>query len=133
MHHSMRQSHKRATEQDALELLYGEENAQYDQHAKNLLSNRQFLAEILQGTVAEFRDIPREDIAEKYIEGVPLVSQIPVNRDLPTKKGKKIRGARNEDGSPTEGTVTYDIFFYARLPGSMEQIALIINIEAQRT
>ncbi len=133
MIHRKSKRRNEALEKNVLDYLYGEENSQYDQHAKNLLSDRQFLAEILQETVAEYRNVSRKDIAEKYIEGMPQVSQVPVNLDFPTRKGKKIRGARNEDGSPTEGIVTYDIFFYARLPESLEQIALIINIEAQRT
>ena len=42
-----------------------------------------------------------------------------------------IRGAATEDVTQTEGTVTYDIRFYAFIPGTDETIRLIINIEAQ--
>lgn len=36
-----------------------------------------------------------------------------------------------EDKSPNEGTVTYDIRFYAAAPGSQGRIGLILNVEAQ--
>ena len=48
-----------------------------------------------------------------------------------TNRVSMIRGAGNEDTSLTEGTVTYDIRFFAIAPVSGELIRLIINIEAQ--
>ena len=40
---------------------------------------------------------------------------------------------RNEDSSPTEGTIVFDILFHATLPTTKEPITLIINIEPQRS
>ena len=56
------------------------------------------------------------------------MSAVPV---LPDEGGTVISGMDTEDKSVHEGTVTYDIRFRAIVPGSEEQIALIINVEAQ--
>ncbi|GEM_PF-287089 len=113
--------------------LYGYENAQYDQNAKSFLASRKILAEILKRTVPEFQAVSMAQIAEECIEGTPRISTIPVHPDKSNAVPQRIRGDRNEDGSPTEGYVTYDILFHARVPASGECITLIINIEAQRT
>lgn len=42
-----------------------------------------------------------------------------------------IRGMDTEDKSVHEGTVNYDVRFGAVVPGSGEQIRLIVNVEAQ--
>ena len=42
-----------------------------------------------------------------------------------------MQGTATEDSTITEGSVTYDIRFYAIIPGTEEKISLIINIEAQ--
>ncbi len=42
-----------------------------------------------------------------------------------------IRGAQTEDSTIKEGTVTYDIRFYAVVPRSGEMASLILSIEAQ--
>ena len=60
-----------------MDSLYGSDNAKYDQHAKHLLSSRKLLAEIVKKVVPEFQDASIDDIAEKYIEGTPLVGSIP--------------------------------------------------------
>ena len=77
--------------------------------------------------VEEYKDCDVNDIAEKYIEGKPLVSAIPV---LPDGDSTVISGMDSEDKSVHEGTVTYDIRFRAIVPGSGEEIGLIINVEA---
>ena len=56
------------------------------------------------------------------------MSAVPV---LPDESGTVISGMDTEDKSVREGTVTYDIRFRAIVPDSEEQIALIINVEAQ--
>lgn len=56
------------------------------------------------------------------------MSAVPV---LPDEGGTVISGMDTEDKSVREGTVTYDIRFRAIVPDSEEQIALIINVEAQ--
>ena len=110
---------------------YGE--PRYDQSAKNILSDKSILAHILKSTVSEFKDASIEDIANVYIEGTPEVSQIPVNQDKTNAVTKKIQGDRNEESSPTEGWVTFDIIFHAKAPESGDLITLIINVEAQKT
>ena len=114
------------------------DNASYDKNAKKFLSEKALLARILKHLVIEFRDSSLKDIEEKYIEGEPKVNinMVPVAPDLTNaarKVAPKIKGDRNEDGSDTEGTVTFDILFRAIVPATGETIALIINIEPQRT
>lgn len=93
---------------------YGE--PRYDQSAKNILSDKSILAHILKSTVSEFKDASIEDIANVYIEGTPEVSRIPLNQDKTNAVTKKIQGDRNEESSPTEGWVTFDILFHAKAP-----------------
>lgn len=119
--------------ENMMDSLYGSDNAKYDQHAKHLLASRKLLAEIVKKVVPEFQDASIDDIANKYIEGTPLVGSVPVNPGLTNAVPSKISGDRNEDGAPKEGYITYDILFHARAPGAGETMTLIINVEAQRT
>ena len=120
------------------------DNASYDRNAKKFLSEKALLARILKDLVAEFRECSLKDIEEKCIEGEPKVAinTVPVAPDLTNaaretakKKGSpsKIKGSRNEDSSSTEGGITFDILFRAIVPATGETIALIINLEPQRT
>ena len=114
------------------------DNASYDRNAKKFLSEKALLARILKHLVIEFRDCDLKDIEEKYIEGEPKVTinTIPVAPDLTNAARKvalKIKGDRNEDSSSTEGGITFDILFRAVVPATGETIALIINLEPQRT
>ena len=86
------------------------------------------MARIMKSCLEEYKDCDVNDIAEKYIEGHPQVSTVPV---LPDESGTVISGMDTEDKSVHEGTVTYDIRFRAIVPGSGEQIGLIVNVEAQ--
>ena len=132
-----------ATDSETVDgVLMDDDNASYDKTAKRFLARKMLLAWILKYLVAEFRDCSIKDIAEKYIEGDPTltVGTIPVDADLTNaarkaakKQPKNIKGLRNEDGSATEGTAIFDIMFRAIVPTTGETIALIINIEPQRT
>lgn len=102
--------------------------AQYDAACKRLLSEKIILAHIMKSCLEEYGDCDVNEIAEKYIEGQPQVGEVPV---LPDESGTMIHGLDTEDKSLTEGTVTYDIRFYAIAPSSGEHIRLIINAEAQ--
>lgn len=104
--------------ENMMDSLYGSDNAKYDQHAKHLLASRKLLAEIVKKVVPEFQDASIDDIANKYIEGTPLVGSVPVNLGLTNAVPSKISGDRNEDGAPKEGYITYDILFHARAPGA---------------
>lgn len=71
-------------------------------------------------------------LPEKYIEGEPQIANTAVNPDEESGHGREqIRWIRNEDSTIQEGTVTFDIRFYAVLPKSGEMVGLIINVEAQ--
>ena len=100
----------------------------YDAACKRVLSEKAILARIMKSCLEEHKDCDVNDIAEKYIEGQPRVSAVPV---LPDEGGTVISGMDTEDKSVHEGTVTYDIRFRAIVPGSEERIALIINVEEQ--
>lgn len=106
---------------------------QYDQSAKNLLSDKSILAHILKSTVPEFKDVSIEDIANVYIEGKPEVGKTYLNPGKTNAGGGKIKGDRNEESSSSEGWVTFDILFHAKAPGTDDLITLIINVEAQKT
>jgi hypothetical protein len=120
----------------AADSLLGYGNPAYDKAAKRFLSKRKMLAHILKRTVPEFSEVSIRDIAEKYIEGDPQVGEVSLNRDktnAPHAPAAEITGDRNEDGSPTEGWITFDILFHAKAPSTGEPLTLIINIEAQKT
>ena len=104
------------------------ENAAYDASCKRLLANKNILSWILKECIEEYKDVDVFDIAEKYIEGNPIISEIAVH---PDEAPKTIRGLSNEDNTITEGTVTYDIRFLALAPKSGELISMIVNLEAQ--
>lgn len=104
-----------------------DQKAQYDASCKRLLSEKIFLAWIMKSCLKEYENCKVEEIAEKYIEGEPEISAVPVAPD----ETNKIRGLDTEDKTLTEGTVTYDIRFMATLPNSAGLIQMIINVEAQ--
>lgn len=82
-----------------------DDSAGYDAACKRVLSEKAILARIMKSCLEEYKDCDVNDIAEKYIEGQPQVSAVPV---LPDEGGTVISGMDTE-----------------------EQIALIINVEAQ--
>jgi len=103
-------------------------NARYDAACKRVLSEKPILARIMKECLAEYQDCDVDEIAEKYIEGQPQVGDVPV---MPDEDSTVISGLDTEDKSVREGMVAYDIRFRALVPGSREQIGLIINVEAQ--
>ena len=107
-------------------------NADYDAACKRLLSEKIILAWIMKYCLEEYQDCSISEIVEKYIEGEPQVAQVPVAPDETNSvEGSMIKGVQTEDKTVTEGTVTYDIRFFATAPKSGELIRLIINVEAQ--
>ena len=107
-----------------------DDKASYDAACKRLLSEKVILAWIMKNCLEEYRDCDVDEITEKYIEGIPQVGEVAVAPDE-ANSVSMIHGAGNEDSSLIEGTVTYDIRFFATAPVSGELIRLIINIEAQ--
>ena len=107
-----------------------DDSAGYDAACKRVLSEKAILARIMKSCLEEYKDCDVNDIAEKYIEGQPQVSTVPVLPDE-GEGGTIISGMDTEDKSVGEGTVYYDIRFRAIVPGTGERIGLIINVEAQ--
>ena len=106
-----------------------------DAACKAFLSDKLILACILKDCTEEFKDCHVHDIETLYIEGEPEISTVGVYPDTTNvhrgdERGNKIHGIHAESTSETEGTVTYDIRFYALTP-TQERVKLIINIEAQ--
>ena len=107
---------------------------QYDAYAKSILSNKIILGHILVGALEEFKGMtPKE--AGTYIIGEPKVERVSgesgkTNTKEQIHDGEVIRGLNTEDSVVNEGTVRFDILFYARIPGKAEII--IVNIEAQK-
>ena len=108
------------------------EKAAYDAACKRLLANKVILAWIMKSCLEEYKTHSINEIAEKYIEGVPQIAEAAVNPDEEIcDSGEQIRGVKNEDSTIQEGTITYDIRFLAIVPGTGETIRLMINVEAQ--
>lgn len=109
-----------------------EDKAAYDMACKRLLANKIILAWIMKSCLEEYKEFAINTIAEKYIEGSPQIEKMAVNPDEEmNNSGEQIKGAKTEDSTIKEGTITYDIRFYAIVPQSGEMLSLIINVEAQ--
>lgn len=108
------------------------QKAAYDKACKKLLSEKIILAWIMKSCLPEYRDCTVQEIAEKYIEGKPQISEIAVHQDEQLETAPMIKGLNTEDNSICEETITYDVRFRAVAPASGELIQLIINVEAQR-
>ncbi len=122
----------------AKNLSIAEKRAKYDASVKRLLANKEILAWIMKGCLAEYKDCTIKEIAEIYIEKEPEISSVAVNPDETNYQRKPVNpdsecisGMSEEDKLINEGTVLYDIRFFASAPGTNEEIKLIINIEAQ--
>lgn len=111
-------------------LTLGDAKTRYDNIAKKLLSEKILLAWIMKHCMKEYKDISVEDIASKYINGIPKLSAVSVNQD--TESGtSRIPSGGTEDTTINEGTVTYDIHYHAYVPTIYGIVHLIINIEPQ--
>ena len=106
-------------------------DALYDESVKRLLAHKSILAVILKECVPEFKHCTTREIAERYIEGEPQIGEVGVVPDETHRSGEVIHGLNTEDTTLTEGSIRYDIRFYASAPGEDGLIGLIINLEAQ--
>ncbi len=106
------------------------DKASYDAACKRLFAEKIILAWIMKSCLEEYRELDVNEIAEKYIEGVPQIGEVPVMPDG-NAASPLIHGDATEDVTISEGTVTYDVRFHATAPSSGELVSLIINIEAQ--
>lgn len=102
---------------------------QYDEQCKKVLGDKNVLSWILQRTAREYAGMNREEIM-KCIEGEPEIGSRRVNPG--ETNASQITGMANEDKVNEEGTIFYDIRFFAWIPKSREKIRLIINVEAQK-
>ena len=108
--------------------------AYYDENIKNILSDKEVLSWILKNTTSEFEGLTIEEIME-CIEGEPEISSVLVNpgeTNVVSNSHRKISGSKNEDKVPNEGTIAYDIRFYAYVPGKERRVKIILNLEAQK-
>lgn len=106
--------------------------AQYDDRAKRLLSQKSILAYILVNTVDEFKGMEPQSVIP-YIEGTPLIG-VPDGPGLTNiaadKVGQRVIGLNSENSEINEGMSRFDIIFYVRMKDGLSQI--IINVEAQK-
>ena len=113
-----------------------DQEAQYDECVKKLLSAKIVLAWIMKECVPEFKQFSIQRIAKDCIEGEPQISMVAVDQDeldyLEELSDETIGGMNTEDNSIKEGRVFYDIKFSAIVPDSDEPVQLIINVEAQK-
>ena len=106
--------------------------SQYDAYCKRILSNKEILAWILKYTVKEFINMEIREIKE-CIENDVRVSKVRVSPGKTnTQEPEKISGGPEEDKVPGEGEIYYDIRFSVYLPGQMEKVKMLINVEAQK-
>lgn len=105
--------------------------AQYDTHAKRLLSARPVLARILQKTVEECALFTVEQIMAQLDPDIHISSE-PVD---PGMERTWIAGDDTRNRLSEEGTVTYDIRFHMHLPAGNGQGCgkrLLFDLEAQK-
>lgn len=109
-------------------------NVQYDMQVKRVLSEKVILAWIIKNVTTEFEKMPINTI-EECIEDNPRISIVKVNPGETSQKEssvRKITGISTEDNIPEEGSIYYDIRFFAYVPESKMHIKLIVNLEAQK-
>ena len=107
---------------------------QYDATVKSLLSEKYILAWILKECTTEFKSFDIEKIVKEAFVGEIKVSKVAVNPDEDDiEEPTKLDTANNEDNSKKNGPIVYDIRFNVVVPDSDFSVALIINIEAQKT
>ena len=107
---------------------------QYDAYVKSLLSERDILAWILKECTTEFKPFEIEKIVKEAFVGEIKISKVAVDPDEDdVDEPTKIDTSNCEDNSRKNGPIIYDIRFNVVVPDSDIPVALIINIEAQKT
>ena len=119
----------RSISYESLQIEISADETTLDQHVKNVLAIKPFLARIIKGTVSEVRDYSEKEI-EAMIEGTPEVGKVPV--DPGATNHPKITGLSNEDNVPFEGEVRYDVLTYIVIPADMTRVKILINVEGQK-
>lgn len=98
--------------------------AQYDEHVRRMLKDKDVLAFILKYSVREFADYTIEE-AQAAIDGEPKIATHKVRPNA-------VETLENESNIPGEGKMYFDIIFYAKTKDAIRQ-KLYINIEAQKS
>ena len=81
-----------------------QKKAIYDDYAKLILADPQVLANIIKVVVAEFKDIPVNEI-------VPCIGETEISLSVPEQLMVKVRTCANEDIEIDSGKIIYDIKF----------------------
>lgn len=118
----------------ARELNIADVKVQYDDKVKRVLGQKIILAHIMKNVLTEYATTNIEEIVQ-CIEGNPEISIVKVNPGETNGENEiagRVHGLSNEDKVPDEGTVYFDIRFYAYVPQMGKQIKLIMNLEAQK-
>lgn len=100
----------------------------YDESAKYLLADKQILAYILKHSVAEFRDMPVEQVLDCIGDDVEVGTGLV---DPGLSKLSSIRGSNREDSVPGEGKNFYDVRFCAYL--KEDKTKILVDMEAQKS
>ena len=98
--------------------------AQYDEHVRRMLKDKDILAFVLKYSVREFADYTIEE-AQAAIDGEPKIATHKVRPNA-------VETLENESNIPGEGKMYFDIIFYAKTKDAIRQ-KLYINIEAQKS
>ena len=98
--------------------------AQYDEHVRRMLKDKDILAFVLKYSVREFADYTIEE-AQAAIDGEPEITAHKVRPNA-------VETLENESNIPGEGKMYFDIIFYAKTKDAIRQ-KLYINIEAQKS
>lgn len=92
-----------------------DDSAGYDAACKRVLSEKAILARIMKSCLEEYKDCDVNDIAEKYIEGQPQVSAVPV---LPDEGGTVINVEAQNDFYPGYPLIKRGIYYCCRMISS---------------
>ena len=106
------------------------DKSRYDAACKRLLSEKHILAWILQSCLDIYMDYDPREIAERFIEGIPDISETSISPDL-TNMPTQITGRSADYASLYEGRTTFDILFTAVCPLKKQIKQILIDIEAQ--
>ncbi|MDO4500473.1 MAG: hypothetical protein Q4B60_04285 [Erysipelotrichaceae bacterium] len=88
--------------------------ALYDEKSRRILSNKRILANVMKAVIPEYTDLSISEIVNLIEDG---------------SESRLIKGMQNEDIRLDGAPILYDIVFTSRLPGSDDEIGMIINVE----
>lgn len=103
----------------AQNLYPAEGSLRYDAACKRVLSEKAILARIVKSCLEEYRDCDPNEIAQRYIEGQPQVSSLPV---LPNEPSPMT--SATAPSSPVPGSPSASLSTWRRRPTSIPAIPL---------